>query len=75
MNPRLRSFFPRLGVQRGPSEYDTSVRNTEVVYVSGNGLVIKLEDGRVEHMVVPDSDKFHIDGRELSVFDLKRERN
>ena len=45
-------FFPRLKVQRGPSE--TSVRNTEVVYVSGNDLVIKLEDGRVEHMVVAD---------------------
>jgi len=51
MNPRLRSFFPRLGVQRGPSEYDTSVRNTEVVYVSGNDLVI--------------------DGRQVSVYDLK----
>ena len=39
MNPRPRYVSPRLGVQRGASEYDTSVRNTEVVYVSGNGLV------------------------------------
>jgi hypothetical protein len=57
-------------VQHGPSEYDTSVRNAEVVYVSGNDLVLKLEDGRVEHIVVPDSDKFHVDGRELSVHEL-----
>ena len=71
MNPRPRYFFPRSKAQRGPSEYATSVRNTEVVYVSGNGLVIKLEDGRVEHMVVPDSDKFHIDGRQVSGYDLK----
>lgn len=57
-------------VQHGPSEYDTSVRNAEVVYVSGNDLVVKLEDGTLEHMVVPDSDVFHINGREVSVHDL-----
>ena len=73
MNPRPRYFFPRLKAQHGLSEYETSVsvRNAKVVYVSGNDLLIKLEDGRVEHMVVPDSDKFHIDGREVSVYDLK----
>lgn len=71
MNPRPRYFFPRLRVQCGPSEYDTSVHNTEVVYVSGNAFAIKLEDRRVEHMAVPDSDKLHIDGREVSVYDLK----
>jgi hypothetical protein len=43
MNPRPGYFFPKLRVQRGHSKYDTSVRNTEVVYVSGNGLVT---DGR-----------------------------
>jgi hypothetical protein len=58
-------------VRHGPSEYDTSVRNAEVVYIAGNDLVLKLDDGRVEHMVVPDSDKFHVDGREVSVHDLK----
>lgn len=57
-------------VQHGPSEYETSVRNAEVVYVSGSDLVIKLEDGTLEHMVVPDSDKFHINGREVGVQDL-----
>ena len=38
MYARLRYVFPRLRVHRGPSEYDTSVRNTEAVYVSGNDL-------------------------------------
>ena len=73
MNPRPRYLFPRLKAQHGLSEYETSVsvRNAKVVYVSGNDLLIKLEDRRVEHMVVPDSDKFHIDGREVSVYDLK----
>ena len=58
-------------VQHGPSSFETQVRNAEVVYVEGNDLVLKLETGRLEHMVVPDSDKFHIDGRELSVDGLK----
>lgn len=57
-------------VQHGPSSFETQVRNAEVVYVEGNDLVLKLENGRLEHMVVPDRDKFHIDGREVSVNDL-----
>lgn len=58
-------------VQHGPSEHEISIRNAEVLYVSGNDLVVKLEDGEVEHMVVPDSDKFHVDGGEVSVHELK----
>jgi hypothetical protein len=57
-------------VQHGPSSFETQVRNAEVVYVEGNDLVLKLESGRVEHLVVPDTDKFHIGGRELGVSDL-----
>ena len=58
-------------VQHGPSSFETQVRNAEVVYVEGNDLVLKLENGRVEHMIVPDTDKFHIDGQEVSVYNLK----
>jgi hypothetical protein len=58
-------------VQHGPSSFDTQVRNAQVVYVEGNDLVLKLENGRVEHLVVPDSDKFHVDGQEVTVHDLK----
>jgi hypothetical protein len=57
-------------VQHGPSSFDTQVRNAEVVYVEGNDLVLRLEDGKIEHLVVPDSDKFTIDGRELTVREL-----
>ena len=46
------------------------VKNAEVVYVEGNDLVLKLENGRIEHLVVPDSDKFMIDGHELTVHEL-----
>lgn len=58
-------------LQHGPSSFETQVRNAEVVYVDGNDLVIKVDNGRVEHLLVPESDKFHVDGREVSVYDLK----
>lgn len=57
-------------IQHGASSFDTEVKNAEVVYVEGNDLVLKLENGGVEHLVVPDSDKFTIDGKEVSVHEL-----
>ena len=42
-----------------------------MVYVEGNDLVLKLENGTLEHMIIPDTNKFHIDGREVSVYELK----
>jgi hypothetical protein len=57
-------------VRHGEPSYDTQVRNAEVVYVEGNDLVLKLESGKVEHLVVPYSDKFTIDGKEVSVREL-----
>jgi len=57
-------------IQHGPSSYNTQVKNAEVVYVEGNDLVLKTENGRVEHFVVPDSDRFTIDGKEVSVREL-----
>lgn len=58
-------------VKHGQSAHETSVRNAEVVYVAGNDLVLKLPDGRIEHVAVPDSDRFHVAGREVSVHDLQ----
>lgn len=57
--------------QPGSPAVETSVRNAEVVYVEGNDLVLKLESGKVEHLVVPDSDVFTIDGHDVSVRGLK----
>jgi LPXTG-motif cell wall-anchored protein len=58
-------------VRHHTSSYKTEVRNAKVVYVSGNDLVLKLENGKVEHLTVPDSDRFLIDGKSLSVYELK----
>jgi hypothetical protein len=58
-------------VQPGTPTLETAVRNAQVVYVEGNDLVLKLDDGKVEHLRVPDSDVFRIDGKDVSVHDLK----
>jgi LPXTG-motif cell wall-anchored protein len=58
-------------VQHGVPTYNTEVRNAEIVYVQNNDLVLKLENGKVEHLVVPDSDTFTIDGKDVSVHELK----
>jgi hypothetical protein len=58
-------------IRHGEPALETQVRNAEIVYVEGNDLVLKLENGKVEHMVVPSSEKFNIDGREVTVSDLE----
>jgi len=57
-------------IAHGQPSYETQVKNAEIVYVEGNDLVLKLENGRVEHMVVPDTDRFTIDGKQVSVHEL-----
>src|SRR5580692_9960398 len=58
-------------VRHHRSQYEIKVRNAEIVYVEGNDLVMKLENGKIEHVIVPDSDEFIIDGRNVSVHELK----
>jgi len=57
-------------IRHGEPTFDTQVRNAEIVYVEGNDLVLKLEGGKIEHLVVPDTDKFEIDGKEVTVHEL-----
>jgi hypothetical protein len=57
-------------ITHGQPSFDTQVKNAEIVYVEGNDLVLKLENGRIEHLIVPSSDKFTIDGKQVSVHDL-----
>jgi hypothetical protein len=58
-------------VKHGTPAMSTQVRNAEVVYVSGDDLVLKLDNGKVEHLSVPASEKFMIDGNAGTVKDLK----
>jgi hypothetical protein len=58
--------------EHGPTAQTIKVERGEVLYVSGNDLVVKMEDGEVRHFPnVPDSATATVDGKELTVHDLK----
>lgn len=56
--------------QSGAATITTEVKSAEVIYVSGNDLVVRTEDGQIKHLVVPDSTRATVDGTELSVHEL-----
>lgn len=59
-------------VDQGMPEQQVSVEHGEVVYVSGNDLVVKdLETGQLRNFIVPDNARATVDGQEVSVRDLK----
>jgi hypothetical protein len=59
-------------VEHGPTTQTIKVERGEVLYVSGNDLVVKMEDGEIRHFPnVPDSATATVDGKELTVHDLK----
>ena len=50
----------------------TTVERAEVVTVSGNDLVVKMEDGTIRHIAnVPESARVTVDGQQLGIHDLK----
>ena len=58
--------------ESGAPTQDVTVERGEVVYVSGNDLVVRMEDGELRHFSnVPESAKVTVDGKELGVHDLK----
>jgi LPXTG-motif cell wall-anchored protein len=58
-------------ILKGPSTYETTVRSGTVVYVSGNELLVRLPDGTAEHFVVSPSQTFTVDGKQMTIADLK----
>lgn len=58
--------------EKGQPTVQTTVERGEVVYVSGNDLVVKMEDGQIRNFPnVPDTAKVSVDGKELTIHDLK----
>ena len=56
----------------GQPTVETTVERGEVVYVSGNDLVVKMEDGQIRNFPnVPESARISVNGQQLSVHDLK----
>jgi len=59
-------------VKKGEANYQTTVRSATVVYVSGNDLVVRMDDtGAVQHFTVPDTATADVDGQQLTVHQLK----
>ena len=47
------------------------VRQGTVVHSVGNNLVVKMQDGSVQHFVIPEDQTFDIDGKQVRTNDLK----
>lgn len=58
-------------VQKGTASYQTQVKSGTVVYVSGNQLVVKGDNGVVKDFNIPEGEKFDVDGQKVSVHELK----
>lgn len=56
----------------GAPTHQVSVERGEVVYVSGNDLVVKMEDGTIRHFPnVSETARATVDGQQLGIHDLK----
>ena len=48
-----------------------TVERGEVVYVSGNEVIVKMESGEIRHVTVPEGATGTVDGKQVTVKDLK----
>ena len=56
----------------GKTSHRVKVDRAEVVFVSGNDLLLRMEDGTIRHIAqVPDTSKAFVDGKEIGIYDLK----
>lgn len=54
------------------STVQTTIEKGEIVFVEGNDVVVKMEDGTLRHFSnVPESARINVDGQQLGVHDLK----
>jgi hypothetical protein len=59
-------------VEHGTATQEVKIERGEVVYVSGNDMIVKMEDGSLQAFDnVPDSKTVHVDGQELNIHQLK----
>ena len=57
---------------QGPSTHEVKVERGEVVMVTGNDLIVKMDDGTIRHLAnVPESARVDVDGQQLGIHDLK----
>lgn len=69
--PQEPAANPPITAQSGQPAVNTEVRNGEVFSISGADLLVRLESGRMEHFVLPETAKFNVDGQVISMDELK----
>lgn len=58
--------------ETGQAVKEVKVERGEVVYISGNDVIVKMEDGTIRDIPnVPESARIMVDGKQLGVHDLK----
>lgn len=59
-------------ITNGDPMKSAKIERGEIVYVSGQDLVVKKDDGKLVHFAnVPDSFKVNVDGQDLGIHELK----
>ena len=56
---------------QGAATQTVKVERGEVIYVSGNDLVLKMENGTYRHVNVPESATATVDGNQIGIHDVK----
>jgi len=51
--------------------HQIDVKRGKVIYVSGNDLIVRTEDDLLRHVVVPSDFKFDVDGKQITIHELK----
>ncbi len=57
--------------KKGAATSEVTVERGEVVYVSGNDIVVRMENGEIRHVTAPDGATGVVDGKTVTVADLK----
>jgi LPXTG-motif cell wall-anchored protein len=72
MNGRAQVQTETSTTTAGQATKEVKVEHAEVVYVNGNELVVKMQDGTYRHFNnVPESARVLVNGQELGIHDLK----
>ena len=71
-SPAVAQVQTQTSVAHGQAAHEVKIERGEIVYVSGNDVVIKMEDGSLRHFNnVPDSVTVTVDGKQLNVHQIK----
>lgn len=71
-SPAAAQVQTNTSVAHGQVTHEVTIERGEIVYVSGNDVVIRMEDGSLRHFNnVPDSVTVTVDGKQLNVHQIK----